>query len=365
MKQSRTVQLLELKSFYCEKCDGRGTSACNDCPYRPVSTQIRGNTEVFDDGKYASTLKSSAIKLYMAMFFYCDSNGYAEELSYKELSEFIGVHQKTIKASLEALCNENYINYSKKNSRYFSTSINDYDKMYQVASSGGKGYITLSKEMLHDIVSVSGLNNLRCIIKVIFNAIYNQFKSASKLAATKITFENMRKCLPHYVKPFILREAISSVKTFFNNYSESYKEFIIVLDKKYQASALKEQLKADGKLRIPKLVDKLNILTDRINKDIDRYGEINYTTTAELLQEGLLLSPVTGSIKKLDFNSSQKNDLLSLCTEYGVDLILGAIKTYYSEYIIKHIPIDNPGGLIRKIIKEFFDFKPNANLATA
>lgn len=354
MKQSRKTEVLEFKSFSCSGCDKKtliGDFVCNSCPYKPQSIKVKGYADMFDP-KYSKTLKSAAIKLYIALFFYCDSDGCGDSVSFKELADLIDVNVKTIKASLDALSKENYIIYDQENPRYFGFDIVDYREMYKKAFENGKGYVTLDQSILSDLMSVKDLNSLRCIIKIYFNASYNQYRSASKIAATKVSFAELRKSLPSYVKPFILRKAINDVGKFFENFRENYKEYVVVLGEKYQRQVIKERLKADGKVRIPDYIKKINDMISSANADVENNGAISFATNNKFFADGLILPPVAGKIPEIRFNSDQRNDLVNLCPEYGIENIINAIKTYFVEYILNRVKINNPGGLIRKILME-------------
>ena len=321
---------------------------------------VSGMTREYSGRYYCSTLKSSAIKLYLLLYFYANGNGLTDEIGYDEVSDLLGVHKKTVKAALEKLAEENYIEYYPDRYTFFCTIL-DYKDMYESRSIRHSGYITLNRELLDGILAISGINSLRCSILAIFKMLRNQFKSASKLPAAEIRMNEFTFNMPKYIRPYIVEKAISDTRAFFSSWKKRYDRFLFVLDKKFQAATIKQQIRAEGKDRIGKLLDGLNTLRQSVVKDFKTTGELSNDTLLKAssyqISEARLISSFNGdSVPEPKFNSDQKNDLLGLCTEYGIDIVLSAIVIYFDQYILTGIKPDNPGGLIRSIIKELISF---------
>ena len=353
LKQTKNLEVLEIEPLYCKNCFRRlaDSSACDTCPGNIHSVSVSGYTAKFDSS-YNRTLKSASIKLFILLFFYSDSNGIIDSVNIRSLSDYIGCNKKTVIASLRSLELAGYIDYEKRNSLFYDIQILNYQDMYKKAYQGGRGYVTMDKELLLDIMKIKDLNSLRCIIKLLFKASYNQIKSASKLAAAKVSFDTLKDSLPDYVKPHILRNAVSNVRAFFHSVNEDYKEFVVVLAEKYQGAVIKERLKADGKIKIPAFIKEFNEKIDRINKDIENGGNLSFESISYLSDNSIMLPPAVGKYPGLNINSNVKNDLFNLCPQYGADSIIAALKIFFTEYIANHIRIENVGGLIRKILSE-------------
>ena len=286
------------------------------------------------------------------MFFYADSTGHVDGLDIKALAEFIGCHKKTIAASLHALEEIGYLSLKKVNPSLYDITIIDYTSMYARACKGGRGYVTMDLATLNDIVKVKGLISLRCLIKLFFAAAFNQIKSASKLVATRLSFRNLCKSLPPYVKPFILREALTQVRPFFHSVDESCSNIIVILNEKYQGKALKSRIKEDAKLKISEFLSRFNNIIDTANDELRTSKHISFETEHNLIDINVTQSPEGGLYPPLYLNSATRNDLIAMAPEYGIEAIIDVLKILYAEYLSVYTKITNVGGLIRKILME-------------
>lgn len=353
LKPSHTIEVINFNLPYCDSCINSliDSSACESCSYRPSSVTVRGFKDSFDT-KYNRTLKSAAVKTFISLFFYADSTGCINNLDINTLADFIGCHKKTIVASLLSLEDVGYLSLNKINPRLYDVTILNYTKMYAKACNGGCGFITLDLATFTNIVNVKGLNTLRCLIKLFFNAAFNEIKSASKLAAARLSFKDLRKSLPPYVKPFILREALSQIRPFFCSVDKSYDTLIVVLDKKYQGKALKARIKEDAKSKFSDFIANFNRIIEKANAELKFSKHISLETKLNLEDLDIIQSPEGGLYPVMYLNSDTRNDLIDMAPEYGTDAIIDALKTLYAEYIAVYTKVTNIGGLIRKILME-------------
>ena len=353
LKPSRSVEVINFNLPYCDSCIKSlvDQSACDGCLCKPSSVTVRGFKDSFDT-KYNRTLKSAAVKAFISLFFYADSTGHIDSLDISSLAKFIGCHKKTIAASLHTLEEIGYVALTRVNPLLYDIAILDYTNMYAKACNGGRGYVTLDLTTLTSIVKIKGLNPLRCLIKLFFSAAYNELKTASKLAATRLSFTGLRESLPPYVKPFILREALNQVRPFFHSVDEACDNLIVVLEKRYQGKTLKSRIKEEAKLKISDFLSRFNNIIDTANDELHTSKHISIETEHNLIDINVTQSPEGGLYPPLYLNSDTRNDLIAMAPEYGVEAIICALKTLYSEYLAVYTKVTNIGGLIRKILME-------------
>ena len=327
----------------------------------PYSLYSRIRSREYTGRYYAPTLKSAAIKLYITLYFYVNSKGETEEIGYDEMADLIGVDKKTIRASLDALQNKGFIEWMG-NSRYsFFAWIKNYQEMYDQNRRPSVGYITLNKEILNKILSLKGINALRCTISVLFRTLRNQFKSVSKVPATELDIKTLSWNLPRYVKPGIIRESLSQAKEIFRISEGRFGKYIFLLEKEYRASEIKKQIRIKAKENIRDLITKVDQMAAAANNAISNkdelpdgwgYGMTEVPDMYELRDAYERNGEGRKGIPILEFNSDQRNDLVTLCTEYSIELVTNGILNFYRNYILKGVQLINPIGAIREIIRE-------------
>lgn len=311
---------------------------------------------------YSSTFKQSAVKLYLTLYFYANSHGVTEEIGYQEIADMMHINIKTVKASLSALSDKGYISVYQPTSKTFFAEILEYESMYKKGQHPSIGYITLNSDILFKIIELKGINSIRCAVTVIFRTLRNQFRSSSKTAAAEISIKNITWNLPKYIKPWIIKDALKQTKDLFDIRTGRFGRYIFILSEEYRASSIKAQIREDAKLKLNDIISKIDLIRKNTVDDIQRYGVLSTNTISEIIGTGIseeeLISSYDKDIPALNFNSSQRNDIAQICTEYNPSVVMMAVWNYFKNYCLKRIHIDNPGGLIRKIVKEYLLFGP-------
>lgn len=307
----------------------------------------------------ARTLKSSAIRLYLALYFYTNSIGIGEEIPYAEMAALIECTERTVHNSLEKLKDSGYIEYSKVNPRCFSVSISGYGpELFAKMSKGGAGFITVSEKSLNELMSLKALNDIRLFILCLLRCNENAFKSASKSAACILRVSEIKRSLPGYIRPSDIKRSITNVSSSIGSVKEKYKEYAVILSDSHASRRSYTECRNQSRARIKGHMADVARLFVSINDSLEENrlpGIKNVLALRDLgIGEGDIYS--TG-IKKISIpylSSADLDSLSSLSAQHGIEEVINSINIFIEIYCLseRSVKFDSPAAVVTKILKE-------------
>lgn len=327
--------------------------SCHDCPnsvWEPsYSIQRRYINEKNRYG-YKPTLKSNAIKLFLLYhFLQPDGHGFIKNICIKELAETIGCTVVTVNACNNVLQDYGYCYFSHSgicdgNINIFLPEYKDYHK---TAAEGGRGYITMSSNMLLDLCGIEHLNTLRLNLKGILevdNASYSdvQIKTVSTVVSQ---YQRLRGFLPTYCKRNVIQKALM----------QSHAIFDLTFDEKNVTFSIKEKY-AQKNLRGKMIESTKKCLIDHvehINTVLEEAANAKHPEEKDRLDAILSVIGLTPSSKYpcLCLTLSDYEDLSALAIQYNLHMVHMALNQIYNKYILHNRPIEKIGALARSIIR--------------
>ena len=297
---------------------------------------------------YQPTLKSYAIKLLLLYhFLQPDGNGFIKNACIKELAQTLGCTAATIQASNAVLREYGYCYISALYDHHFNVYLPEYKNYHKTAAEGGRGYITMSSEMLMDLIAIPALNTLRLNLKGILevdNASYTR-TSEDTYSTVTASFSKLRGFLPAYCKNNVIRKALEQDDSIFDlEFQDTGVSFSI--HDKYAQKKMRDAMQEDVKATITEYVNDLNDIFKAADSaalpfEREQYKDLLSTMHIEASQKypALLL------------NREDCSDLAGLAMQYNLQMVLMAISHIYNRYITAGEPVNNFGALARTIIR--------------
>lgn len=252
-----------------------------------------------------SKLQLKQILLYH--FLNIDNNGIVKNISTKEIAKFLNCSIKTVKNNNERLVKLNYILYSKISNDKFSIWLTDYKNYHLTQKEGGSGYITMSKELLINLININTVNSLRLELRKLIE-FDDQNIQTDEVNSGKYTYQDIKRFLPKYLH---YKGAIEDI---INSGSNSFQTTI-----------------------------ENNCITFKLKNEYN----------SELLRKDIIneCEPLLNDyFNKFNFIENEVIDILQMSIQYGTEKIKNSLNEIYNNYILKNKHIYNLGGLIRKTI---------------
>lgn len=330
---------------------------CKACPHAvwEPSYTVRYVNEKNRYG-YQPTLKQNAIKLLLLYhFLQPDKQGFIKNISIKELAATLGCTKATIGACNQVLQTYNYCYTSDSGlfDQYINIYLPEYKNYHKTAAEGGRGYLTMSSDMLRDLCQIKAINTLRLNLKGILevdNASYSDLQNKSFSVVTS-PYQKLRDFLPDYCKKNVIQKALKADKTIFD----------IVLEEKTVTFKIKEKYaqKNMRDLMLKETKENLIEYVDQINTVLERAALANHPDEQEQVRAILSMWHIEPSEKYplLLLRLTDYEDLASLALQYNIQMVHRAICCIYNHYSRKNRPIDRFGALARVMIqkKSFYE----------
>ena len=329
---------VELLNSHCKTC----STAVWESSYKCVNYVNEKNRY-----GYQPTLKCYAIKLLLLYhFLQPDGNGFVMNANVKELAQMLGCTTATIHASNDALIEYGYCYISTLYDNQFNVHLPEYKDYHKTAAEGGRGYITMSSDMLKDLMAIPALNTLRLNLKGILevdNASYTRTNEDTYSTVTT-SFLKLRGFLPTYCKNNVIRKALEQDDSIFDlEFQDAGVSFRI--HDKYAQKKLRDAMLKDTKDSIITYVEDLNDIFEAADAaspfEKEQYKDILSTMHIE----------ASDKYPALLINLTDYADLAGLALQYNLQMVFMAISQIYNNYVITRRPIDNFGALTRTIIR--------------
>lgn len=331
---------------------------CHTCPSSVWETAYTTGKKYMNEKNrygYQPTLKSNTIKLLLLYhFLQPDGHGFIKDVCIKELAATIGCTTATIDACNGVLEDYGYCYFCNSgiHDRHINVFLPEYKDYHKTAAEGGRGYITMSKDMLLDLCNIESLNTLRLNLKGILEVDNASYSNAGSDTISPVTsqYQRLRGFLPSYCKRNIIQKALEENDAIFD----------LTFDKQNVTFIIHEKY-AQKKMRVKMLEDTKDILidhVDHINTVLLEAASTEHPAEKDRLHAILSMLDVQPSEKypTLCLKINDYEDLASLALQYNMRMVHMAISQIYNKYIIQNHPVDKIGALARTIIrnKSFF-----------
>ena len=329
---------------------------CSQAVYEPSFEVKRKYINEKNMYGYQPTLKSNAIKLLLLYhFLQPDSLGFIKNVSIKELAEQVGCTPATIRHSNQLLSQYDYCYISESGlyDNHINILLPEYRNYHKTANEGGRGYITMSSEMMLDLLTIGKLNTLRLNLKGILEIDNASFGNAQNPSASSATpsYKKLRGFLPKYCKRNVIVTALGQNDSIFNfTYYDKAVTFQIKL--KYAQKNMREAMTEEATEEIKTFVRCMNEVFNEaghhyihgINPDTDnKLSRLHITSFF--------------SYPLLELSDQDYKDLASMSVQYSSKLVHNAISIAYNQYTIYGKKIKQYGALIRSIIRNMTVYK--------
>lgn len=329
---------VELLNSHCKTC----STAVWENSYKCVNYVNEKNKY-----GYQPTLKCYSIKLLILYhFLQPDGNGFIKNANIKELAQTLGCTTATIHASNDALAEYGYCYISALYNNHFNVYLPEYKDYHKTAAEGGRGYITMSSDMLQDLIDIPALNTLRLNLKGILEVDNASYSRANEDTYSTVTtsFLKLRGFLPTYCKNNVIRKALEQDNSIFDlEFQDAGVSFRI--HDKYAQKKMRDAMLEDTKSSIIDYVENLNELFEAADGaspfEKEQYKDILSTMHIE----------ASDKYPSLSINLTDYADLASLALQYNLQMVLMAISHIYNKYVVTRKPIENFGALTRTIIR--------------
>lgn len=294
---------------------------------------------------YQPTLKSNAIKLLLLYhFLQPDGNGFIKNVSIKGLAEKLGCTVATINASNQALAEYNYcyICNSGLLDNHINVYLPEYKDYHKTAAEGGRGYITMSSDLLLALLNVRSLNPLRLTLKGILTI--DNASSGKSGCTAETTYAQLRGFLPQYCKNNVIRKALEQENSILDSaFTDKCISFSI--HEEYNQKNMRNSMKKANEDSLIQFVDNLNDAIDAAN------GATG--SEKEAIEEVLATMKVQKFPKypSLVFHLTDYSDLAALSIQYNLAIVQSAIMQIYNHYIANSVNVESYGALARTLIR--------------
>lgn len=342
---------------------------CRNCPYK--------NIEIKDTVKYVNErnrygfrapLKVYGLKLYLYMYFISPTADGCISFNSQQAAEYLHCTERTVLNNIRKLCDDGYIISEKTSPHHFNIMIDGYIHMYDPAKEGGRGYYTMSLDMLQELFSCNTIVMLRMYLRALLEL---DSPSTNGIAtAQNIKLSQVRRWLPHYCKPGCIRKHIEEdVNSVIQAKVLPDNIIRFELSSQYAAHNNRERLRSTYYDEISNYIIGINsVIIDynahHISLD-ERYQSLLLVIKDLQAQPKLIrIYPLEERTYELEktciITHSDLHDFSDLALDYGLSVLIQGFNLLYRDYICRDIPISNPGGLLRSYIKKLYSTEKTA-----
>lgn len=328
-------------------------SKCKECQ-QAVFTESYTETKKYVNEKnqygYQETLKSNAIKLLLAYhFLQPNAYGLVEDISIKGLAELVGCTAATIHACNKTLSEYGYccVCESGRYNGCINIILTEYKNYHKTAAEGGRGYITMSSDMMRKILAMEGVNTLRLNLKGILEVDSSSCRSTEdpELASATATYKKLRGFLPDYCKRNVIIKALQKDSSIFS-FDCNDKSVTFNINKEFAQKNVRSSMMQNEEAEMKSYIANLNQTLFMAGK--------KYIQGADPLTDARLSSyhiAAASGYTLLGLSEKDYKDLASMCIQYSRDMVQKAIITVYNDYTVHGTEIRNFGGIVRTIIR--------------
>ena len=317
---------------------------CENCPKKTL-TQQTVYKKIYHNEKnrygYKPRLKSNAITLLLLLHFYHpDKFGIICDANTEKLAAELNCDIKTVYNNFDVLDNYGYITYSRTGTRTVNICLNDYEKYYLPANKGGRGFIVMSKELLLKILQLENLMTLRIHLRELLEI--DNLNAKGPFTAISKTYKEIKRSLPDYCKPCLIRSAVENSKDIFNI---SFKDNIVRFEihERFNCRRQKEEC-------FNQYITAFNEFISNFNETVIAVNSTNILpeTCSDFFSDKDLQPDII--FKFIKIRDYEYEDMAQLAMQYSFNSVIDALCQIYRSYILKERDISNLGGLLRTIV---------------
>lgn len=298
----------ELDELILDHCKNN----CKRCISYKEKTIYHNESNEFKIPKTRERLSKTQIKqILLYHFLGVDKNGVVKNINEKFLAKYLGCDIKTVRNNNERFVELNYIILGRVSDDTINIILVGYKDYYLNAYEGGRGYITIHKDLLDEFIKIDNVNTLRLEIRQLIK--FDDLNIGTEdIKEASYTYKEIKRFLPDYL-----------------NYKGAIDNIVKQKSGAFDVTIKEKEIKF-------KLKDKY------IGKNIkDIVNENNYAILMDYCgYEGILLT------------TKDEDDLLQMGLQYGIDSVMDALSIVNKNYFKKGIIVRNIGGLVRSIIKD-------------
>lgn len=291
---------------------------------------------------YVSTLKTNGIKLLLVLHMMNpNSYGHIFELPVSKLKLVMKCDRKTVKANLDRLKQYGYIDFVEASKRgLINVVLKGYEDYFKPAKEGGRGFLTISKELVEALLTIEDLTTLRLFLHQLVDA-DNHSHTVKKVFEK--TYPELLRALPEYYKPNHVKKGL---RQNLNNPIFQLRvedKVVFILNQKYDARTVKAEAIKNSKECLTKYFEELNDNFVKVNE-----GEL---CPEECLQEAFCKASVK-EYEPFVVGHGVIEDLAKMSLQVSLEDIKSALDFVYMTYVLNHRIIENMAGLVYSLIPD-------------
>lgn len=378
ISKAHIYQAIGLRDNFKKKEYDFSSEACISCPYRnsklsemeqnPFSydcppecascSKLKENTKYINDRNkygYRPRLKTKAFLMLIYLYFLDpSSSGYIQNIDARLAAERINCCERSVHNCMAALVKSGYIMAIKTSAHTYSVIINGYDLLYKPAKEGGRGYLTMSLDMLLELSRINNLIALRINVLELLSLDSPELRGQATIDNRNI--KDIRRYLPAYAKRCIIirqlkRNASGGREIVTYSHEPGTNVIRFTLKNDYALSTNKEKAREHFSKKMYSFICDFNSLVPVFNEHQDSLDyqnggvmEMLITTVGENRKAKL--------IPNILFSSEFIEDVGALIMRYGPGAVEDSFMDMYSYYVMGNREMTNPGGLLRTIIEK-------------
>lgn len=318
----------------------------NDCSFYDEELTELNNTKTMFNEFRTIYLSKSAIKQYLFYYFIPHNELYERRnVSYKDIATYCDFSIPTVKANHRLLESVGLISPISASFGSVSFTIVNEDALHKSKKDGGKGYVTISLDMLSSLLLINNVNELKVNLKSLKHV---DAKNSSFGKKVRFNKENLISMLPDYIK-----KSKNKVNEILNSKSSLFKIHKGTLD----TSNYETKKDIDDKynrLFRDKIVDMFGLNNTAFSKNY-----ANLVAKSVYLAENGYQFQVDEILRNLEGEKEFIiTDICNLIMQYGFNKVKSAIELMFDDYClfdeklsITDNEINNPGAFIRVLIR--------------
>lgn len=321
---------------------------CTSCPFKQYKTVMHTKEEYINEkARYGNAPRLATLPLKMLIllhFLYPDSNGFIKDIRIDQLAEKLNCHRTSIINVLNRLSEYGYISYCCPFENKLNIYLKQYKQYFFKANEGGRGYITLSRETLDELLK-SKLNCLRISLRLLIHA----SRSKDDVFEKSMSYKEIKRFLPFYCKPNTIRKALKNCSIFVIGILEKSKSISFTLKQQHNANQQKEK-------QLEFYSDEIRQFIDEADKYIISKRENTYTSPTDDTIFHALGNPedfhslICSKFSPVNPNTIE--ELANLCCTHTLNAVKNALMYVYKHYISKNNAIRHPVRLVGDCIRK-------------
>lgn len=347
---------IDFYEYMPDEIKDAAVAKCNSCPKVIYATTYEEKIQYVNEKNRCGdlqSLKTVPFKLLLLLHFLDPDNqtGIIKNILPRDLADMIGCSVRSIYNARLTLTEGGYIRWSHCDTNRINVHLLQYEEYSNTKEEHGQGYITLNSDMLHELLNIRSLVQLRILARTLMDIDLDRDPNTPPVVEKPIL--DLRLFLPQYCRPNVIKKALAKVSDAFD---------IVINDRETIIFKLKESL--HGRRTFEAAIDTYtNTFADYI-VSLNNSIKLANQATAEhrilpleqvdyINAAGLKATLDKGFYAPIPAEPSDFKDLGILATKYSVDLVQKALAYVYNKYIRVRKPKDPIGSLLRNTIKDY------------